>query len=602
MSRTSLFGVRPFRVHILLEFGSHILFVFVGPNCISRGMVDANVGWRSNSFRVVAFLSGNAMFTTYNLSPDILSTNVVPLFYLPTASADTIASTKAYAATLPVAFINYGSTNDNSKKYQGWSLDVYKAVNGTTNTIYFGRTSDLAVYDTFIRSIPGNVTLPFGQIVNTSVIIGYPTGHNVSSYPTFNAEVTAYGFGYQTYQITVVQPPTAYPNAVIYSGLQGADISFTVNGIAPSGQSLGLIVMSSPSGDVYNSAGTVGPYALTTTVYSGLTHTFRPTASFYGVTYITVRVNDGCQSSASVNITFNITRSNTAPRATAFTVTIPYNSRVLSEQRVNFTDYISDATDAVSTLIINVTSASTTSLGQLVIDGTSAAVTSPYLLGTGRTLRFVPTMYRSGTYSFQFTVADPAGLVSTTTTVTIVVSFTNTLPTLTATTTTFYSPRGSVTNIALTAYDPDFGTSLTLTASTNTNINMSSVQITSPTAGSVMTSASALPFTLAVAASTDANGNIAYTLRWVVSASAFNYDAPFTLTVAVTDSNSGSSSNLVFNLWILAPPVSPNCAVGYIANVGTLSCYACNCGTSSLVRLRTPTHFLVSSCSHKCAL
>eukprot|EP01122_Echinamoeba_exundans_P014218 TRINITY_DN638_c0_g3_i1.p1 TRINITY_DN638_c0_g3~~TRINITY_DN638_c0_g3_i1.p1 ORF type:complete len:3128 (-),score=621.80 TRINITY_DN638_c0_g3_i1:85-9090(-) len=550
-----------------------------GPNCMAKGMNDANVGWRSNSFRVVAFLSGNTMFTTYDLTPDIYATNVVPLFYLPTASASTIASTKAYAATLPVAFINYGSTNDNSKKYQGWSLDVYKAVNGTTNTIYFGRTSDLAVYDTFIRTVPGNVTLPFGQIVNTSVTIGYPTGHNVSSYPSFTAEVTAYGFGTQQYLITVVQPPTAYGGA--YSGLQGADISFTVSGIAPSGQSLGLVVVSSPNGEVYNSAGTVGPYALNT-VYTGLTHTFRPTASFYGLTYITVRVNDGCQSSSSVNVTFNITRSNTAPRATAFTVTIPYNSRVLSEQRVNFTDYISDATDAISTLIINVTSASTTSLGQLVVDSTSAAVTAPYLLGTGRTLRFVPTMYRSGTYSFQFTVADPAGLVSTTTTVTIVVTFNNTLPTLTATTTTFYSPRGSVTNIPLTAYDPDFGTSLTLIASTNTNINMSSVQITSPTAGTVMNSASALPFTLAAAASTDANGNIAYTLRWVVSASAVNYDAPFTLTLYVTDSNSGSSANLVFNLWILAPPVSPNCAVGYIANVGSLVCYACNCGTSSL--------------------
>jgi hypothetical protein len=543
----------------------------------------ANVGWRSNAFKVVALLSSNDQYFNTSIASNILSTNIVPLFYMPTVGAAILSKVQSYISTLPSAYINFGSSNDNSKRFQGWSLDAYNAISFTTNVTYFGRTSTTSTGDSFIASIPNNTSRTMGRIINATVSISYPPGPVNASVTSTTAQVTAYGFGTQTYTISVVLPPTAYDSSV--SGSQGTDLSFTVSAVSQSRQPLGILIASSPNGAVYNSSGTGSAYALNTR-YSGTTHVFRPASGFWGSTYISLRVNDGCQNSSLVNVTITIARTFTAPRGNSFSASIPYNSRLSSEQLIDFTSQISDNEEAANTLMITLVSVPSSFLGTLVNVTTGTTLTNNSYLGTLRTVRFIPTLWRSGSYSFTYVVTDPTSRNSTTATVTITVPFANTVPTLSAPVTVVYSPRGTTNTITVSARDQDFGEQLNLIATNNSMLGVSTFQATAPTTGSSMTGLSSLPFTLLSSSAPDSNGSVNYTLRWVPSLLSTNFIDPTVVTVYVADSNGGSSASISFSLYVIAPPVSPACLIGYIVSLGGLSCTACPCGTSSAVRFK----------------
>lgn len=560
-------GVRNFNIPSKSSQGTPVW----GPNCVKDAMA-ANLGWRSNAFKVVALLSNNDQYTTYDLSPDIRSTNIVPLFYEPTATAAVVAKMRAYAATLPSAFVDLGSSTDSADKFRGWSLDAYNAIAGTTKAVSFARSSTTSTGDLMIRTIPSPINRVAGAVINTTVTIGYPSGLT-TNLTSVSSQVTVYGYGTQSYSISIVQPPVAYAGTV--QGNQGSDISFTVSAISPSGMSLGVILTASPNGAVYSAspAGSTA-YALNTR-YAGLTHTFRPNSTFYGTTYVTLRLSDTCQTSNLINITIVLARVYTAPRGNSFSASIPYNSRSFSEQLIDFTSQVSDTEEAASTLMITLTSVPSSSIGALVLNSTSAAVGSGYYLGTGRYLRFVPTLWRSGTYSFTYTVTDPTNRNSTAATVTITVPFDNTIPTLSSSGTSFYTQRGYSTTFTVSVRDQDFGESLTLYANlTTANMASSTLQVTAPSTGTAMSGSSTNPFTLLSSTAADSLGFVNYTLRFVASSSATDFVNPISVVLFAGDTNRGTSNLVPIDFYITTPPTA-TCS---------FLCVTCSCGKSPWVR------------------
>jgi hypothetical protein len=159
-------------------------------------------------------MSHNLLNTTYDLSSDITNTNTVPLFYIPYVTSDVENSTRIYTSSLPAAYTGYASSDDFTKRYQGWSLSMYEAAKYAMNTTLLRRASTLPIFDDFIESLPfgnGNVSMSQGQIANTTIAIGYPPGHNATSYPSFTASVIALGLSRTDFLINVTQPPSSSP-------------------------------------------------------------------------------------------------------------------------------------------------------------------------------------------------------------------------------------------------------------------------------------------------------------------------------------------------------------------------------------------------------
>lgn len=72
--------------------------------CISDAMLDQGVGWRSNAFKVIAFMSDNAPLISQGLSDALLRSSIVPAFYMTTPTQSVHDSYSSLAQTLPIGF------------------------------------------------------------------------------------------------------------------------------------------------------------------------------------------------------------------------------------------------------------------------------------------------------------------------------------------------------------------------------------------------------------------------------------------------------------------------------------------------------------------
>lgn len=200
--------------------------------------------------------------------------------------------------------------------------------------------------------------------------------------------------------------------------------------------------------------------------------TYRGDSNFHGADTLQLTINDqgntgadpgltggagNEQATASVGITVN--QVNDPPTATPFTTTTPENTTVLVTLAATDPDGGTNTTTDAALNTITITALPPASEGVLTFsDGTTPVVAgTPITPAQAADLRFVPALNFNGTVNVTFIATDTAGTNSASATGTVIVSSTNTAPSL-ATNTGFTVNEGqpvTLANTALSVTDPD---------------------------------------------------------------------------------------------------------------------------------------------------
>jgi hypothetical protein len=228
------------------------------------------------------------------------------------------------------------------------------------------------------------------------------------------------------------------------------------------------------------------------------TITYLGNANFHGTDTLQVTINDqgnagadpgltggisNEQASALVGITVN--QVNDPPIAAVFNATTPENTTVTVSLSATDPDGGTNTTTDAGLATITITALPPGSQGVL----TFADGTTPVVAGTAITpaqaadLRFVPVTNFNGTVNFTFNATDTAGLDSASAAGTVIVSSTNTAPSL-DTNTGFSVNEGqpvTLSNISLSVSDPD-----------NSNAQLTYTINTLPSNGQILKSGTAL--------------------------------------------------------------------------------------------------------------
>jgi hypothetical protein len=525
--------------------------------------------WRSYAYKIIVVITDTNPFVnaTSGLTRRMLDGNVVPVFYMPNpASSTNINNVRSVSTLLPLSNLMFGPTTVKSNRLDVWfnEAQVPTLLRSTILNVTLARayvTPD-TVRDGFLRSIQGSFSLfgsstPYGQ-VDRNITVAFPSGYDAGLLPSspFSVPINIMGWGVSGVNVYANRKPLV--NNLALDTDENVPVNFDLPVSDPDNNLLRIMFVSRS-----DSASPIATITLRTggTVvfgqwYNTTQFTFTSTLYWNGPVSFTYRASDGCETSDNTaTVSVNVRPVNQAPEADDFVVNVDENSQV----DISFTGRVRDIDDAAGTLSITILTVPATTRGYLfdTPGGTGNRLnTGNFVLGTRRTIRFIPNQYISGNATFTYRVTDPGTLSSATRTVTVVVRNLRWPPQLSAPFVLLQAPDGGSTSVVVTIFDPDYADTesvgLRITARGNAPGSWASHTVTNDAAGATLTgtapSAASFPSTWASLQVLPSNGDgtRSVTITWNAVGQRATPDPTFT--IIAFDSDGSTSNTLTFTL------------------------------------------------------
>jgi hypothetical protein len=529
--------------------------------------------WRSYAYKIIVVISDSNPFVngTAGLTRRMLDGNVVPVFYMPNpASSTNVNNMRSVFTQLPLSNLIFGPTTVKSNRLDAWFIEaqVPTLLRSTILNVTLARayvTPD-PVRDGFL-DMEGSFSLfgatrPYGQ-VDRDITITFPDGYNAALLPSspFLIPINIMGWGVSGVNVYSNRKPIV--NDVALDTDENVPITFELPASDPDNNLLRVMFLtrSDASSPVSTISLRTGGTVVFGQWYNATQFVFSSTMYWNGAVSFTYRASDGCEISPTNSTLFITVRPvNQAPEADDFVVNVDENSQV----DISFTGRVRDIDDAASTLSITIVTVPTATRGYLMDTpgGTGNRLnTGNFVLGTRRSIRFVPNQYISGNATFTYRVTDPGTLSSATRTVTVIVRNLRWAPTLSAPFTLIQAPDGASASVVVSIFDPDYADTesvgLRITARDNT-ASWGSHSVATNAGGSSLTrtAPASFPFTWAALEVLPPTGTgiRAINITWTSVGQRVTPDPTFTITAF--DSDGSTSNSLTITMLVSAnrPP------------------------------------------------
>lgn len=433
--------------------------------------------FRSFAYKMIVVISDNPQNAYATLARSEIQYNVVPIFYNPNPTVAALNTYLGPIASLPLSGRKTGLALKSEKDWgnarlQNWHQQIPTFIKSVVLNITLARMHTGTQANTFANGFIGSIAAPYNVfalpansqygVFDRPVTITFPSDRTVADLGSqpFRTVVTVLGFGTTDFNLFANRPPVAIDTPVFTD--EDVSINFTMAPTDADGNRLKIAFLSNnnPGAGVLSTM--VGPYVSVAgpvdyagnTWYEGMNFRFVPTANWNGEVRYNYIVNDGCMNSTIRALIITVRPVNDPPTATDFSISCPMNEAALSNSAlVNFVGKISDIDNDVATLSITIVTVPPSALGFLY-DGATRITSGGYVLGTGRTLTFVPNAYKFSTNErFQYRVSD--GSLTADAFVTVIVVERNFNPVLSVAPSTLTSGAGNTTQFTISVFDGD---------------------------------------------------------------------------------------------------------------------------------------------------